>query len=441
MLASAAVGTVEYRSMSEAVRAANPMVDYVEGHAVDVDVEKKVVKVELESLLDDVREGKPPVINLSYDRLVVAVGCKVADDMVPGAKEHALRLKSCDDARRLRTAVGECLEYASRPDVAARADLSEEESLKRQKERRSRATFAIVGGGPTGAELAGELMDFLNDVRRSRVGAYARLKDDVKIMLLHGGSDLVPQFDKSLRHRALESLRKEGVDVRLQTRVKEVGDGFVKIAKKGDEGNVETVKVGVTVWAAGTAPVDFVQTLLTKLPQEAAGKGGRVNVDSWLRCPMPSKDLLGSILVLGDAASFEDQKSDFDFLPQTAQVAGQQGAYAARLIGRGYDLTQTPPAISPNDDSPLSKWLRFRRSDVAPKFSFFNLGQLAYVGGGKALSEIQIGNIPILKYAGSASYVLWRSVYLVKQVATRNRVLVTFDWFKSTVFGRDVTRL
>lgn len=75
------------------------------------------------------------------------------------------------------------------------------------------------------------------------------------------------------------------------------------------------------------------------------------------------------------------------------------------------------------------------------KVKFLNLGLLAYVGGGQALTQVQIGNVPIASYAGSTAFVLWRSVYLVKQVATRNRVLVTFDWIKSAIFGRDITRL
>jgi hypothetical protein len=135
MLASAAVGTVEYRSMTEAVRAANPMIDqYIEGKAVAVNVTEKYVDVQLNSLLDDFREGTPPTIRVDYDHLVCSVGSRVDDRGVPGA-DRALRLKSCEDARRLRTAVGECLEYASRPDCRKDSD-----------ERTKRATFLIVGG-------------------------------------------------------------------------------------------------------------------------------------------------------------------------------------------------------------------------------------------------------------------------------------------------------
>jgi NADH dehydrogenase FAD-containing subunit len=69
------------------------------------------------------------------------------------------------------------------------------------------------------------------------------------------------------------------------------------------------------------------------------------------------------------------------------------------------------------------------------------LGLLAYVGGGHALSQIQVGDVPIRSYAGSTLFVLWWFVYLMKQVATRNRFLITFDWIKTYLFGRDITRL
>jgi len=426
--------------MTEAVRAANPMIEnYIEGKAIDVDVERKSVKVQLQSLLEDSRVGDPPTIDLPYDKLVVGVGCKVADARVPGAAKYAYKLKSCEDARKLRVAIGECLEYASRPEVAPKRNIADMEAAIRQEARRKRLTFCIVGGGPTGVELAGELADFLKDVTRDRVGSFHKIKDDIRIVLVQGASELVPQFDGPLREHALRSLRKQGVDVRLSTHVNEVGDGWIKLAPKGSD-EIEKLDVGITVWAAGTGPVPFVDTLLSKLPDEARGAGGRVMVDKWLRCPMPSPETFGSILVLGDAASFNDRENSY--LPQTAQVAGQQGAYVARLLDRGYNMSATPPTIPDDCSSPgMRAWLKLRGLEEAQGFKFLNLGLLAYVGGGQALSQVQLGEVPIFSYAGSISFVLWRSVYLVKQVATRNRVLVLFDWLKCKIFGRDITRL
>ena len=106
-----------------------------------------------------------------------------------------------------------------------------------------------------------------------------------------------------------------------------------------------------------------------------------------------------------------------------------------------HPLLPRPPALRDADTSAVAAWLRVRGATEAAPFDFLNLGLLAYVGGGEALSQLQLGDKKIGAYAGSAAFLLWRSVYIVKQVATRNRVLVTFDWLKTALFGRDITRL
>ncbi|CAJ1935069.1 unnamed protein product [Cylindrotheca closterium] len=454
MLASSAVGTIEYRSMTEAVRSANPMIDdYLQGSAVGVDVHKKTVQVQLNSLLEDVTHGDPPTFEVPYDYLVCSVGCKINDWGIKGA-DKALRLKTLDDARILRRDISECLEFASRPDVAGDEHTAE---------RTRRVTFLIVGGGPTGVELAGEILDLKADVTKFHA-SYPHLKENIRVVIAQGGSDLVPQFEPKLREEAKKSLEAKGAEVLLNTFVTEVGDGFANLKTNvlDEDGKVvgakeSTLPLGLTAWCAGTAPVPFVETLLEQLPPEARNRDGRIKVDKWLRPLMPSEDLTGSVYVIGDAAAFADQgfgaTADFP-LPQTAQVAGQQGAFLARLLDRGYDVAATPPMLLPAaakssnsttaidvfNDPQMRAWLELRGLDQAPGFIFLNLGILAYTGGGEALSQVQLGDYPLFSYFGSVAFLLWRSVYLVKQVATRNRVLVTFDWMKSNVFGRDMTR-
>jgi NADH dehydrogenase FAD-containing subunit len=79
--------------------------------------------------------------------------------------------------------------------------------------------------------------------------------------------------------------------------------------------------------------------------------------------------------------------------------------------------------------------------DKAPEFQFLNLGYLAYVGGGEALNQVKLGDVPLFNYSGKVAFALWRTVYLAKQAATRNQALIVFDWFRTELFGRDITRL
>jgi NADH dehydrogenase FAD-containing subunit len=368
--------------MTEAIRACNPLIDsYLEGRAVRVDVRQKILTVQMTELLQPTTSSGSTsltTIDISYDRLIVAVGCKSADSLVPGASEYALFLKTCDDARRLRTAVGEALELACRPeknDPASAADDDDEEEETRQARRRQKLlTFAIIGGGPTGVELVGELADFVRDVTRPRSGVYSQLHGQIRLVLLHGGHELVPQFDPDLRQHAYRALTTAGVDVRLNVRVDQVGQGFVKYTSKGGGGNddnpaerqQQTLDVGLAVFAAGTEAVPFVRTLLEQLPPAARGAQGKIQVDGFLRCPVPDGAEMGSILVMGDAASFcttDDpvHNKKISFLPQTAQVAGQQGAYVARLLNRNYDLTTPVPRLRPG----AALYLKLRGLDRA----------------------------------------------------------------------------
>ena len=339
---------------------------------------------------------------------------------------------------------------ASRPDVSDAyycddsmqfCDLEQQEMAR--QERKRRVSFVIVGGGPTGVELAGELSDFFSQVCRKPDGAYQHLAEDISVTLVHGGPDVLPAMRENLRERALEALRAQGVHLRLNTRLQEVGRDYVKLLEKGKE-EAEILPVCLTCWAAGNEPVPFIRELLSQLPESAAGPGGRINVDNWLRCPTDSTESFGSILVLGDAANLESRSKygPAKSLPQTAQVAGQHGAYTARMLNRGYNLNETPPSLPESSElSLLRVWLLARGLREAPEFEFLSLGLLAYVGSGEALNQVELGDVPIFDYSGRVAFALWKSVYLSKQAATRNQALIAFDWWRTELFGRDITRL
>ena len=232
MLASAAVGTVEYRSMTESIRVTNPHIDnFVEGRAIGVKVHEKKVQVQLSSLatvtgafkgiasngpdrlepepvlsqimfdddgipIRDPSQGAGGVVELSYDHLICAVGTQSRSGIVPGAKDYCFNLKTSQDSKRLRTAIGEALEMASRPDLQEFYYPDEETKVMAREERQRAVRIAVIGGGPTGVELSGELCDFFNQICASSDGPYQHLRDDVSVMLVHGGDELLPSSKK-----------------------------------------------------------------------------------------------------------------------------------------------------------------------------------------------------------------------------------------------------
>lgn len=402
MLAGASVGTVEFGSITETVARSNPLVEYVAAEATDVDMEQRLVAT---------TEG-----DVAFDVLVIATGVRVNDAMAPGA-ERCHKLKTTEDAAGLRRAVAESFEKAAR-------------TTNDSAERERHSTFAVVGGGPSGVELAGELSDLVADATQRH---YTDLEPT--IVLVEAGPDLLPYFEQPQRDVAKTTLERAGVQVKLSTIVAEVRDEKLILTDRTDTPHAYDLPYSVAVWCAGTAPTPFLETLLDKLPASAQAPRQLLAVDNWLRLDLGhDHSAFGRVFALGDCARLNRES-----LPQTAQVASQQGAYLARVLNRRYDSTRTPPALPPEHSDVWTA--RIRNARIAPEFSFLNLGIMAYLGSNKALAQVQLGDdLNLGAYAGSPAYLLWKSVYLVKQVATRNRILVLFDWFKAAVFGRDLAR-
>ena len=141
MLAASSVGTVEYRSITEPMRASNPRAAFIEGKVTSIDPVEKSAQVCI---------GEGIGESLSYDVCVYAAGVRASASRVPGVAEHCCFLKEIEDAQKLRSAVGSALERASQPGLS-------------DDERRRILTLVVVGGGATGVEYTGELSDFLLD--------------------------------------------------------------------------------------------------------------------------------------------------------------------------------------------------------------------------------------------------------------------------------------
>lgn len=380
MLASSALGTVNQRSICQPVRplTAKKNATYYESSVVGVDKEKQLVTCKTLG-------GQE--YNLPYDKLVVGIGFQPNDFNIPGVKENALFMKETADATRFKDHVLEKLEEAAYCH-ALDNDLtsSDEEKWKIQE----LLTFIVVGGGPTGVELAGELTDFLyNEV----ANLYKNLKPYIRVHMFT--YDLLNTFDEKLQDYAITHLRKkQNVQVHLGAFVQKVEPNVVHV-KLGE--SAMSIRYGTLVWCAGIKPHPFVSDFGFAMND----KGSQILVDPFLKVKGEK-----NIYAIGDCATIEDY-----WLPQTAQVANQQGQYLAKALGM--DESKTKP------------------------FEFHNKGTMAYLGGLTAI----MANLPgVSRITGFVAFLGWRFTYWFLQLSMRNRFMLVTDWLRTFIFGRDLTR-
>jgi NADH:ubiquinone reductase (H+-translocating) len=297
---------------------------------------------------------------VGYDYLILAFGTSAAYFGVPGAAEHSYGLYTRQDARRLR-----CTLIAALEEMSAGPGLS--------------LSVVIVGGGPTGLELAGTLADLRNIALKA---AYPDVRPArIKVTLVEQGPVLLAPFAPKLRDYALRALCSRGVDVRLCTAIKEVRAGSVLL-----DGGSELAS-DVTVWAAGVAAPLVARTL--GLP---AGHGGRLQVGADLRVSGSDR-----IFAAGDLAIEPEHPA-----PQLAQPAIQQGRHAARQIERLLAGKPTEP------------------------FRYHDKGIVATIGRRSAVIELP----RLVQLGGTLAWLSWLALHVVTLLGNRSRVitLVNLAW-------------
>ncbi len=302
--------------------------------------------------------------SLDYDYLLAATGARHSyfgrdewEPLAPG-------LKSLEDALEIRRRVLLAFELAERERDPVR--------------RHAYLTFVVVGGGPTGVEMAGAVAE----IRRYALRRDFRHIDpgEATVMLLEGGPRLLPSYPQSLSDEAKRDLRRLGVEVRTDTMVTDIRPGWVTAAGW-------TIPTKTVVWAAGNTASPLLKSL--EAPLDRAGRA-LVEPD----CTIPGHP---EVFVLGDAAAYEHQEGGT--LPGICPVAIQMGQYAAQII-QG-DLAGRP-----------------RRA-----FRYWDKGQLAVIGRGRAVADIWK-----LHFGGFPAWLIWIFVHILFLIGFRNRVLVLIQW-------------
>ena len=301
---------------------------------------------------------------LSYDHLILAAGAVSTDFGIPGVQEHAYPLKNVPDAVNLRNRV-----------------LRQFERYDRQREAAGEGalTFVIVGGGPTGVEMAGafvELFDTLNDDF-----AEFDTREQARCILLEMEDHLLPPYKRPLQTYTRRVLEDRGVDVRTGTAVERVKADRVHLS------GAPAIPTQTLVWAAGVKASPVADMMGADQAPD-----GRVIVRPDLSVPDHP-----TVYAVGDMAAIEGQDG---YEPQLAQVAIQSGRHAATQIQR--DL----------------------RNGTRESFEYWDLGQMATIGRNAAVAEFAGG----ISFKGVFAWFLWVVIHIAKLVGFRNRASALVNW-------------
>jgi NADH:ubiquinone reductase (H+-translocating) len=307
-----------------------------------------------------------------YDTLIVATGANHSYFGKDHWKDVAPGLKTVEDAIEMRRRIFGAFEAA--------------ESETDPEKRRAWLTFVIVGGGPTGVELAGAIAEL----------AYKTLKEDfrsintseTKILLLQGGDRILPHIAPELSKVAAESLQKLGAVIQTKTRVTNIENDIVTF-KQGDE--VKEIPSKTILWAAGVKASPMGQVLADRTGVEC-DHAGRVIVE-------PDLTIRGykNIFVVGDLGNFSHQNGKP--LPGVAPVATQQGEYVAKLIKRRL------------------------KGQTLPQFHYNDVGSLAMIG--QNLAVVDLG---LIKLQGFIAWVFWLLIHIYFLIEFDTKLLVVFQW-------------
>jgi NADH dehydrogenase len=301
---------------------------------------------------------------LPYDYLILAAGAGHAYFGHDEWEKYAPGLKTLEDALAIRRRILLAFEKAERePDAAVRKEL---------------LTFVIVGGGPTGVELAGAIGEISRHVLVSDFRAID--PREARIVLVEGGPRILAAYSPKSSERAVEQLRARGVEVRTGTPVTGVSADGVSLGP-------ETLRARTVIWAAGVAASPLAKSL-----DVALDRAGRVVVEPDLSIPRHSE-----VFVIGDLAAFLHQTGSP--LPGLSPVAMQQGRCAAENIRRS--LAGQP-----------------RRP-----FHYFDKGTLAVIGRASAVAEIAG-----LRLSGILAWLVWCFVHIFYLIGFRNRFIVMLEW-------------
>lgn len=315
-----------------------------------------------------------------YDYLVIAAGATTNFFGNENIEKNALPMKTVTEAMKLRNTLLENLEKA--------------EVTTDELELQELMTVVVVGGGPSGVEIAGALSEMKRVVVPHDYPDLDNKK--MQIILVNSGDRLLKSMDEASSARAERDLRGMGVNVMLGKRVTDYRDKVIYM----NDGS--TIPAATVIWVSGIRACEIAST-----PEMTKGAGGRIVTDTHLRVKG-----LDDVFAIGDVSIVEGDEKYPKGHPQLAQVAMQMADYVVDTLKHN------------------------RQADKAKPFRYINLGTMATIGRKKAVAEI--GG---LKFGGFVAWLLWLVIHLRSILGVRNRIFVFLNWIWNYVNYRQSLRL
>ncbi|HEX2608870.1 MAG TPA: NAD(P)/FAD-dependent oxidoreductase [Flavisolibacter sp.] len=317
---------------------------------------------------------------LSYDYLVLALGTESNYFGMENVQKRSLPMKTIDEALTLRNHILLSMEKATR--------------IQDPAERNKNQNIVIAGGGPTGVELAGMLAELGQNIAKKE---YPEINDfGSHLYLVDAGTELLSPMSKKAQVEATDVLKKLGVNIILNTAVKDYADGKVMLS----DGNF--IETNTLIWASGV-----VAREVPGLPKEVIARGRRVIVDEYNRVQGYT-----NIFALGDLCL---QTTDSKFPkghPQVAQVAIQQGVKLAKNLKHAL------------------------KNETMEPFAYNDKGSMAIISKYKAVADL-----PKFSFKGFFAWLVWLFIHIIPLIGFRNKMKLAFSWFWSFITNDPTLRL
>ena len=372
---------VNFRLAEEPVRRRNklPGLSFYKATAENIDFQNRIIdcKPALASIVGEHQE-ETKNFKLSYDKLILAPGCEVQTFGTPGALEHAIFLRTTEDARKIQQRILDMLDGASMPGLT---DAQQRDMLK----------IVVVGGGAIGIEATAELFDlWQHDLRH----LYPHLDGKLTIEIHDVAPALLGTFDKRLGEYAAQKLEGRGVEVRTSSHIEKVDANAIHTKEHG------RVRYGMLIWATGNA----TNALVSRLNVRKDGKLQRIMTDRRLRVLDAEDHLIDDVYAIGDSADIVGYS-----LPTLAEVAVQKADYLSAELNR--------------ERNPTKSFEYKQRANVA------YLGQHDGVIGSKE------------EWTGQSAWLAWRSGSIYHWPRSwRRSLMIGISWLFNKIGGRDIAR-